>query len=163
MNIHRCLLAMSLLVAGAASAEQGCPDGFIPNAAGTPGAPCVPGSAPNWEGSSQPPRARWAARWGAFAGDSESGKIGQASGMASEREAEKKALAHCRSKGGSDCRVELTYSNQCGVVAYGGGYMNTASAATVDEASEIALRRCRDNSSSCKIYFSDCSYAERVQ
>lgn len=163
MGNFRFLALLLLLLAGAANAEQGCPDGFVPNAAGTPGVPCVPGSAPNWGDQPQQPIVRWAARWGAFAGDSESGKIGQASGMPTKRKAEKQAIAHCRSKGGSNCKVELTYSNQCGVVAYGGGYMNTASAATVDEASQIALRRCNDNSSSCKIYFSDCSYAERVQ
>ncbi|MFK3649762.1 DUF4189 domain-containing protein [Lysobacter enzymogenes] len=154
MSSFRFLILLLFLLAGTAHAEQGCPDGFIPNAAGTPGVPCVAGSTQNW---GELPR-HAPSRWGAFAGDSESGKIGQASGMPSKRKAEKQALAHCRSKGGQNCKVEITYNNQCGVVAYGGGHMNTASAATIEEASDIALRRCNDNAQSCKIYFSDCSY-----
>uniref|UniRef100_UPI003F75AD2A hypothetical protein n=1 Tax=Escherichia coli TaxID=562 RepID=UPI003F75AD2A len=57
-----------------AVAEQGCPDGFMPNAAGTPGQQCIPIGGQTRPGSSS--TGRLEDRWGAIAMDKESGKVG---------------------------------------------------------------------------------------
>lgn len=153
-----------LVASGWAHAEQGCPDGFIPNAAGTPGVACVPGQAPNWGGGApRAPEVRWAKRWGAFASDSQSGAVGSAAGLSSKSKAEKAAISHCRSKGGTDCRPLLSYHNQCGAVAWGDGNIQASSAASKEEASSRALSFCGAKSKNCEIFFSECSFAERVQ
>ncbi|MGO1072780.1 DUF4189 domain-containing protein [Lysobacter sp. CA199] len=122
----RWLPLLGLLVVGAAYAD-GCPDGTITNPIGAGGQPqCVPGANhQNWGGSGSSGGPKYARRWGAFAGDSASGKIGLAGGMPSKRKAERAAIAQCQSKGGANCKVEMAYYDQCGVMAYGGGYMNT--------------------------------------
>lgn len=156
------LAVLFLLVPVVAQAEQGCPDGFIPNAAGTPGVACVPGQAPNWGDTPPPPR--WATRWGAFAYDDASGATGVAAGRASKREAENAAVAHCKSKGGRSCKPLLPYYNQCGAVAWGeGANVRAAGAPTKEEASERALVACSRQSSSCEVFFAECSYSERIQ
>lgn len=166
MRIHQWILAFGLAAVGSVSAEQGCPDGFIPNAAGTPGAQCVPGRAPDWgDGSPQAPRAYWQKRWGAISFDADAGKFGASNAMASKRKAEKAAIDHCESKGASNCKVVLIYNNQCGAMAFGDGNLTVANAPTQGEADASAMDGCaaKVGRGKCKIYYSDCSYAERVQ
>lgn len=165
MKGSRSLLCVFLLaVSGWVHAEQGCPDGFIPNAAGTPGVPCVQGQSNNWgAGTPKAPEVRWADRWGAFASDSQSGAVGSATGLSNRKKAEKAAISHCRSKGGKDCRPLLAYYNQCAAVAWGDGNIQASSAASKEEAANRALGICGKKSSDCEIFFSECSFAERVR
>lgn len=173
---HRWICPVVLLAAGLSmgnvSAEQGCPDGFTPNPVmtGTPGQnQCVPipglsrsptDSAPG----PMVPQVRWATRWGAIATDSASGSTGIVGSMSSERKARQGALAQCKGKGGADCQVQITYSNQCGVLAWGNNRMSTARGATLEEASQMAIGECeRGAGTSCKVFFSDCSLPERIQ
>ncbi|NUO74953.1 MAG: DUF4189 domain-containing protein [Lysobacter sp.] len=167
---RRWILPLALfagLMVNGARAEQGCPSGFTPNAAGTPGAQCIPIGGLNGSGDgggySQDPGPQWASRWGAIAIDNASGKTGLAGSMSSKRKAEKGALAQCKEKGGANCQVKLAYRNQCGVVAWGEGNMTTAHAPTVADASKLAVGECERSVSKCEVFFSDCSYAERVQ
>lgn len=98
--------------------------------------------------------------WGAIAIDPESpaGGVGVSSGMPSRRVAEIAALRRCRETGGgSTCRVEVSYGNQCAALAWGDQYYHTAYGPTVDEASEIALRGCARRTGHCKIYYSNCT------
>ncbi|WP_176090341.1 DUF4189 domain-containing protein [Achromobacter anxifer] len=145
-----------------AFAEQGCPDGFTPNAAGTPGQQCIPIGGQTRPGSAGPAD-RWETRWGAIATDKESGKVGIFGDTTTRRKAETGAIAQCQRKGGADCKLQLTYYNQCGVLAWGNGKMSTASAPTVEEASELALNECERVGKNCEIFFSDCSYAKKVR
>lgn len=171
-------LLYSLLLPGVgpldsgAKAENGCPAGMTPNPSpsGTPGSSqCVPFT--NFGGSSAPqaPQGHWVTRWGAYAFDPEAGKVGTAGSMSSENKAKKAALAHCKSKGGANCQIQMTYHNQCAVAISGQRqdaplFVSFQSAATREEASSIAEDSCsKAGASECKIAFSDCSYAEFVQ
>lgn len=141
---------------------------MVPNAAptGTPGAnQCVP--MPGGVGGGQPaaPQAIWAKRWGAVSFDSDAGKYGTSNAMSSKRKAEKAAIQHCASKGAGACKVVLTYSNQCGAMAVAGGDMTVTSDPTLEGAEASAMQGCtsKGGAGQCKIYYSDCSFAERVQ
>lgn len=174
------LLAVFALVAllcasafGVANAQQGCPENFVPNPNWTQGqAQCIPGppssSAAGGSSYHQLPEPKWDKRWGAFASDPITSKVGVAVGMESKRDAEKAAIDHCRSKGGQQCRTLLAYFNQCAAVAWGPdssgtGDLISVSAARKDAAEFAALKECSTNSTACKIFFSECSYAERVE
>ncbi|MBX9403416.1 DUF4189 domain-containing protein [Lysobacter sp. BMK333-48F3] len=146
-----------------------CPAG-IPSA-GNP--QCVPPNAAGWPNGaheeSQPrptPRpkpVKWASRWGAVAIDSNNNAIGVSSEASSQREAEFEAMDLCGSKGGGGCKVSLTYRDQCGVVVWGDNFYATAHAASVPEASVLAMARCEQSSSNCKVFYSDCAHAVPVQ
>ena len=175
MSYFRHLIFVSFVFSSSitgAHAEQGCPDGFTPNAAGTPGMQCIPiggqvRSGDNSGGASAP-QVIWAKRWGAIAYDPVTGKVGVANDMTSRRKATKGALDHCRSKGGTSCAIAIDYGNQCGAITYGGEgeivKSAAASAARVNEAEALALRNCRNAAGfECKVFYSGCSYPERIQ
>ncbi|WP_237051808.1 DUF4189 domain-containing protein [Lysobacter antibioticus] len=143
-----------------------CPAG-IPSA-GNP--QCIPPSA--WPqnapaGAAAPAGPTWKLTWGAIAIDLDSGDVGTAVGKASKRKAEREALNRCEASGAKGCRqVLFAYENQCAVIAWpsvvgvGAGVI-AQSAATVEAASEIALKRCVGtsvgDSGGCRIVYSECS------
>jgi len=145
-----------------AKAQLACGAGTTPNPAGPGGpVPCIPIS--DYSGSnSSGSQGYWETRWGAFASDTKSGAVGVATGLASKGKAEKAAIAHCRDKGGSDCRPLLAYFNQCAAVAWGDGTLQASSAARREEAEERALGLCARDGKSCEIFFSECSFSELV-
>lgn len=160
------LLAAGLVV-GNASAEQGCGDGYIPTT--TPqGVQCMPipglyRTPADSPSDPVPEGPRFVNRWGAIAVDSATGKTGVVGSMSTRKKAEKGALAQCKSKGGGSCQVKISYANQCGVIAWGNNQIATASATSVEAASEQALAICkRQAGSECEIFFSDCSLPERI-
>lgn len=157
------LLMVVLLCSGKAAAEGGCPAGYYPyNTSAAQQCVPIPGSGASGSQST----VAYKDRWGAISIDStvSKGGIGTVTGLASKRKAEKAALSQCRSSGGGDgCQVLLTYYNQCGVIAWGDNYLKTMGAATVESASKLALEDCSKNTSGCQIYYSGCSYPERVQ
>lgn len=156
----RILLAFSLLVvSGYVMAEGGhCPPGYYP-IGGQGAVGCAP--IPGYGGSSQPVQPsspEWQTRWGAIAVDGEKGSLGTAVGTRSKQEAENTALIDCQAKGGDNCRVDLTYYNQCGVMILGSSKLNTARAATIEEATQIGMEICAAADTNCRVYYSDCSY-----
>ena len=164
------ILAVSLAAsiffdAGPTSAHMTCGNGMTFNPAHTPtnGQPaCIPAN--DWSSSApSTSRGRWETRSGSFASDTKSGAIGVATGLGSKSKAEKAAIAHCRVKGGVDCRPFLSYHNQCAAVAWGDGTLQASSAARSEEAEQRALALCAPASKSCTIFFSACSYAEFVE
>ena len=164
-----CLILSLALISGSlassAHAEQGCPQGFTPNAAGTPGIQCIPigGQTHGVAGGGSATVPNWQTRWGSIAVDNASGMTGIQGNMLSRRKAERSALAHCREKGGANCEVKITYYNQCGVLAWGDGMMSTASAPTRKEAAGLAIAEYeRAAGAQCQVFFSDCSYAEQI-
>lgn len=157
------LLALGVFASGTAGAEQGCSDGFYPGGAQPGGQVCVP--IPGYGtsgGADQAPVEQWRPRWGAIATDP-SGKTGIAGNASSKAKAERAALSQCKDKGGASCKVQISYRNSCGVLAWGSGYLAVASADTLSEASQLALGNCSKDSPECEVFFSDCSYAERVR
>lgn len=164
------LVVLCTLWGGAASAQ--CPAG-IP-AAGNP--QCIPPSAwPQNAPASQaaPVGPHWELTWGAIAIDLDSGDVGTAVGKPSKKKAEREALDRCEASGAKGCRqVLFAYENQCAVIAWplmvgvGAGVI-AQSAATVEAASQIALKRCAGtsvgDSGGCRIVYSECSEPVLVQ
>ncbi|WP_414649838.1 DUF4189 domain-containing protein [Dyella sp.] len=83
--------------------------------------------------------------------------------MPSKNAAIEKAMSDCQLHGSTSCDVALSYHNQCAAIAWGHPKSSYFSAATAEEAKQHALSRCSKNSGDCKIVYTDCSYAERVQ
>ena len=86
--------------------------------------------------------------------DSVTGKTGVAGSKATRQKAEEAALAICAQKGGGDCKVNLSYANQCGVIAWGNNRTSARFAATLEEASRLALNECAQVSGgTCEVFF----------
>lgn len=173
MKVWMVMLTISLLsISGLAYAEGGCPSGMIPYS-GTGLSSCGPIPAGyygnnndnNSAGQSYKPPVRWATSWGAIAFDYKSGKVGAVTGQPSEQPAEAAAISECRKRGGGkDCEyISLTYYNQCAAMAWGHDQSVSSHAATIDEASERAMKRCNKLTTDCQIYYADCSLAKRIQ
>ncbi|MEQ7330307.1 DUF4189 domain-containing protein [Xanthomonas campestris pv. campestris] len=95
---------------------------------------------------------------------------GVTTGKLSKSEAEKDALSRCASHGEKNCKIGLSYKNQCAVIAepkvnekpFANGLSNFVGAGTIAEASEVALDRCRSDNKAipgmeCKIIYQACS------
>jgi hypothetical protein len=110
------------------------------------------------------PIVRWADRWGAIDNRDGGAGLGVAQMSSSERKAKRVAMDECLAKGGQRCKVILTYRNQCGVVVAGDAGGNSMSAESIDKASELGIERCeKDGLKGCRVYYSNCSFAERVR
>ncbi|WP_448098340.1 DUF4189 domain-containing protein [Luteibacter yeojuensis] len=115
-NIGNFTFGIIIALAFTTHASAQCAPG-IPSA-GNPG--CVPTNQPNSpyyqeSGPTQPPAqaAVWADRWGAIAIDDNSGKGGTVSSAASKSNAESEAMQRCVDNGGIQCKLMITYRNQC--------------------------------------------------
>ncbi|WP_226470233.1 DUF4189 domain-containing protein [Luteimonas panaciterrae] len=160
------LLMMGLLaLSGMAYAEGGCPQGQTPRLYGDVWG-CAPGGtdAPIQETQVAPqPTGEWKTTWGAIGGNALKGILGAAVGLPSEKEAVQAALADCRAKGGgAGCKLDISYYNQCAVLVTGNKVYNTASAATVEEASQIGINKCAKEDANCRVFYSACSKPEFV-
>lgn len=119
----------------------------------------------------KPPQVRseapvWQSRWGAIAIDPKvtSGGIGLAKGKESRHAAEEAALRDCHTDGGGNtCRIELSYDNQCGVIAWGDLHYTTANSTSLYDASQLALAACAKHTEHCKIVYADCEFPVRLR
>lgn len=163
-----CIIGFLLLgQTGIATAQ--CAPG-IPSA-GNPG--CIPPNQPNspyYQGSADQasqqavePAPIWADSWGAVAVSFKDGRAGAKGQMTSKSEAVSAALDICHQNGGSECKLVLSYKNQCVAVAQpdGGGLVTTMSAESVDRAGALALGKCGD-ASRCRVVYSECSVPQRM-
>lgn len=152
------ILYILLLFVSNITIAQACPPG-IP--AGAPG--CVPPDVYNSQfGTPQPKviKQQWADRWGAIAGDNVKGILGAVTGKKNKRSAEKAALKECHYKGGKNCRIELSYYNQCAAMIVGNTGFGFNNAASEERAKEIGMQKCQASDSNCKVFYSACSMAE---
>lgn len=160
------LIGLLLLTIRVVHGEGGCPAGFQPSgAAPSPQNPvaCRPIQNYDRQQTQRPPPPQWVTRWGAIAADSAKGILGTASSMADGPLAESTATADCRSKGGSNCTLQLSYGNQCAVVVVGDLGYNATQGITLDLAKQEGLRVCNQSDSHCHVYYSDCSLPQRIQ
>ena len=148
--------ALALAAMRPAAAEQGCPDGYTMAALGTaqcipiPGLYQVPGGA---QQPQQPAPRPSAGR--SVGGDRLRSRLGQdrGRGQPSRRQAEDDAVAICRQKGGGACKLEISYANQCGVIVWGNNWAVAKFAATLEQATELALNQCnRDSGGTCEVF-----------
>jgi hypothetical protein len=119
------------------------------------------GTACNNDSSQQnEPPVRWASRWGAIAINTQNGALGGSTGQQNRYDAKRVALARC----GDDCKIDLTYHDQCVALASGKRYYASVSAATVEEASLLAMKACgKGGATDCIVTYSECSLPERIQ
>ena len=105
----------------------------------------------------------WETRWGAITIDNSTGLYGTAEGYASKSAASKAAIDDCKKWGGKSCKVAVAYYNQCGALVSGAKYSSTARGPTVEEALEFAMNDCKARDSTCKLFYSGCSYSQKVR
>lgn len=159
------LFALTILLSSTSHAQ--CAPG-IPSA-GNPG--CIPPDQANspYSQSAVPaalPAAKWADRWGAIALDDETGKLGTVSQSSAKGKAESQALERCADAGGTSCKIVMTYTNQCVAVAQvsTGGPVHVKSGPYLNETEDAVQKKCAsDGNGKCQVFYSKCSYAERVQ
>lgn len=164
--MKRLLFVMLLTTSGFVYAEHGCQDGYIPVYQGGQQVCVADYNLPSWgdqdSGPAVPSAPRWADRWGAIATGS-GAKLGVVVDMTSERRAKNAALKECKKNGGTDCKLDLSYHNQCAVLVTGDRIYNTAHAATIDEAAALGIAGCEKEDVNCRVYYSACSLAERIR
>lgn len=103
------------------------------------------------------PSYKWQSRWGAIATDAAQGALGFSSGIESGSSAEKAAINDCRTKGGVNCTIQVSYSNACGAVVVGDTVFNANWGNSVQEAVKKGIDMCNKASTNCHAYFTTCS------
>ncbi|BAV97709.1 conserved hypothetical protein [Lysobacter enzymogenes] len=164
------LLSLALVCGFFATSANACPQGMIPNPIGAGGqAECVPGSNyQNWGsagggGSS----ATVYDGYGAFALDEQSLKLGVSDPkdlFRNERQAKRSALKSCKENGGVDCKIVLTFVNECAVTMFGATDSSgsklaiyTGKGVDTEHAGNEALAKCKATGSPmCEPGQSDC-------
>jgi hypothetical protein len=161
------LIAMGLTMQAVYAEGGTCPDGYYPiGGQGTSGCAPMPYNNDSYGGNTPPPPARWADRYGSvvFGTDSTgSGILGKSKDQVSSKAAESAALQDCMAQGGHSCHVNGTYHNQCVAVVWGTKSVNSASAATIEQAIQLSADTCNKTDNHCKVYYTACSMAVRVQ
>lgn len=157
------LLILFLVDAPSASAEGRCPPGQYPiGGQGVGGCAPIPGGDSGANATTAPrPTGRWLKTWGAIA-TAPSGDAGASTGQSSKGAAEKEAISQCARGGASDCRVTMSYKNQCAAmvtpssIERGGAV--TWRAETEALATKLAMDECtKRGSAGCKVFYSACS------
>jgi hypothetical protein len=161
-----------LLLRSTVHAEGICPPGmYSTNPPGMPGpiscAP-IPSYAQNPGQQAAPqtlqtPPERWQDHWGAIATDPVKGTLGTAVNMLSRDQAEQTAFAACQAKGGTACKQDIAYLNQCAAMVVGDTGYNTKAGASVDAAVQAAIKVCSAATDHCHVYYSACSLPVRIQ
>jgi len=126
----------------------------------------IPGSnqpGNNQQQASAPPPPRWETRWGAIATDGIRGTLGTTSDMISQLSAENGAIQDCQAKGGTQCSLNVSYSNSCGAMFVGDHGYSVNTGATMDEAVSKTLQDCSAKDQNCHVYYSNCTQAKRTQ
>lgn len=167
-------IALLLLSMSVAQAEGGCPPGHYPysigNAHGQPGPQgCAP--IPGYNNQPQPqsrqsspPPPQWVDYWGAIATAPDQGVIGVSTNLSSDSEAKHAALSDCHSKGGLNCKIGLSYRNQC--IAFIGAHLGYGLdvGPTPTAASEKTLKDCTDSGlTNCHVIYTGCSLPVRIR
>ncbi|RZA07650.1 MAG: DUF4189 domain-containing protein, partial [Proteobacteria bacterium] len=90
--------------------------------------------------------------------------LGEATDRRSKSEAANAALADCAAKGGSPCKLQISYDNQCAVMVVGAKGFNFSNATAIDQARQGAMTVCGANGdASCHVYYSACSLPVRIR
>lgn len=158
------LLLVLLGTSSIAHAEGGtCPNGYYPaNTPGVMGCAPIPGYYQQ-QVTPQPPPSLWADRWGAIV-VGKPGTLGVSKDMSDQKLAVQSAITDCRAKGGTECELQISYANGCGVVVVGNPGFNAGNADTLEEATEHGLKVCQDAGAiNCHVYYSACSPAVQIR
>jgi hypothetical protein len=157
------LLSLPILVSTAVHGQAACPAGTIPYGTGQDQNVCGPDD--NRQPSQQQPTPpQWVSRWGAIATALPQGVMGFSTNLRSDADATHVALSDCRSKGGTNCKIELSYGNQCIAMAVGNPGYSVDLGLTSTAASEKSLKDCTNGgAANCHIIYSACSLPVRIR
>ena len=159
LTVVATLLGLSVPVS--ANAQMGCPPGKYPIAGqGWNYCADVPGATGSPVRGAPP--ASWRSRWVALSTDLAAGVLGTGQSSVSGKRAKEISLLDCESKGGADCRTDLTVENGCLAVSVGAKMFNTDFAETKRDAEEAAMKRCNGIDTECHVYYSECAFPEKI-
>lgn len=146
-------------------AQTACPPGMEPYGAGVCGySQPMPSAQLPLQQPTNEETPQWESQWLAIATDSESGSLGTAIGMKNREDAERVALADCQAKGGTKCKLDVSYGNGCAAMIVGDGGYNSNGASTVDEAVRLGMKVCIDaGHTNCRVFYSACSLPVRIR
>ena len=162
MYLDRLLTIVLIGFSGSVFAQFAPPAGGCPPGMHLEGFSCVYDQSPS---RSRPPAQQWVTRWGAIAigSTASGGGFGASTRMKSKRKAEAAAVKECKSSGGgSTCKV-FAYYDQCAVVAWGTRSYTIQSAESLEIATRLAVDGCSVKTDDCQVFYSGCSYPERIQ
>lgn len=135
--------------------------GMAPGGNGVAPTPLCYWKAQEGQSEQQAPRPTgyWEKTWGAIAGNRNAGILGSSLGASSKSEASRRAINDCKSKGGgTGCQIEIAYYNQCAVLVVDDTASLTARAASIEEASQLGLSKCKaEGGRGCSVYYSACT------
>lgn len=158
------LVLVALFGSKAVYAEGGCPPGQYPQQ-GQGWQTCVPisGNAGATQGT-QPTYvpSKWIDRYQAIATDSKLGILGTSLDKPTGQDAIQAALSDCKTKGGTDCRIEIAHGNGCVAMVVGKEFKNVKSGANQKKAELAAMSQCESNDKDCLVYYSACSLPVEV-
>ncbi|WCE04601.1 DUF4189 domain-containing protein [Pseudoxanthomonas sp. JBR18] len=158
----------SVFFAGASFAQTRCPPG---SAIGS--GQCAPDDV---DSSDQGPvtvvryTGYWTKTWGALA-NGENGIGGVSVDFEKKRDAKLSAIKNCEDRGGTKCKVVITYYDQCvvatfpknGVPGKSSGRTNTA--ATIEEATQDGLQSCSELNGGvpCEVVYQACTQRKYIK
>jgi hypothetical protein len=160
------LLALNVLPCNSSLHAQGnCPPGYYqvgdPNQ-GSSGCAPLPGGAQGSVATPLPPR--WADAWGAIASYISKGVIGSSTDLPTRSQAKQAALQDCRAKGGLDCKVEISYANQCAALVVSHASYGVFLEQTLDGVVKKSMTTCSSGGdTTCRVMYSVCSLPHRIQ
>jgi hypothetical protein len=94
--------------------------------------------------------------------DKTTGDAGGVIDQLSRKDAIAAATRDCEVTGATHCELIVAYYNQCAAIAITDNEMGYGRAATEDQAKELALRSCGSSTQRCKIEYSACARAQRI-
>lgn len=146
-----------------AHAEGRCPEGYFPIGGGSAGwEGCAPMGPESGAGDAVEIEPQLKTRWGAIA--TADGAMGVSAGQESQDSAEQQAMSQCEANSrGAICKVVVAYYNQCAAIAWGDKGSLWARSPDLKDAEATALGNCERSTTNCDLYYSACSYAERVE
>jgi len=167
-SIRLCTLGFAFLGAHVAYAEGGCPPGSYPiGGQGVQGCAPIPGAGGgvSQQSPSPPPRplGEWIRTWGGVAVSPTTSDAGVSTGQLSKKAAERDAMAKCADSGARECKVSVTYFNQCmsWVVPSGrtgNGRSGIGTGPTLERAGEMAQGICQnDQPGACTVIHENCT------
>jgi hypothetical protein len=153
------LLAFGLLFGvSAAHAQAACPPGTIPYGGGNDPSACGPDESQAQQSyRSNGPAPIWVDQYGAIATDEPRGAMGASTGIQSREGAKSAAMSICKTNGGVNCTVVMSYGNKCVAMIVGGRFFNVRDGATVEEATIKGMKFCGEEADDCHVYYSACS------
>ncbi|WP_175927488.1 DUF4189 domain-containing protein [Burkholderia cepacia] len=161
------LLAVLLSTSTVAHAEGGCPAGQYPaNGQGWQACYPIPGydSGGGQSAPSQPRRPIWLDKWGAIASALHpKGIVTGVTGLQTRAQAEQGAMQDCHAKGGTDCKIETAYANECMALVAGHPGYAVWNGPTLDEAINNTTTQCKNGgSTNCHAIYAACSLPARL-